>query len=96
MFCLNCKENIACENCGTETTNWNNARRKKSCSVGTILLQATSDVSKMSQADLNYLEKQKNIQACEQTTLTNVKLAWMKILSFERYENIGGVSMELD
>ena len=78
MFCLNGNRNLACENCGTETTKWNNARHKKSCSVGTILLQASSDISKMSQADLNNLENQKNIQACEQTTLTCVKLVWRR------------------
>ena len=33
---------------------------------------------KMSQADLNNLENQKNIQACEQTTLTCVKLVWRR------------------
>ena len=53
------------------------------------------NIWKMSQADLVYLEKWTNNQACEQTTLTSVKLAWMKILSFGRYENTGGISMEL-
>ena len=78
MFCLNRNENIACENCGTETTKWNIARHKKRCSVGTILLQATSDFSKTSQTDLNYLEKQKKQPSVRANNTYNVKFVWRK------------------
>ena len=48
------KENITCENCGTQTTRNSIVRYKKRCSVGTLCCTQCHKFSTKSQNDLNY------------------------------------------
>ena len=47
-------EKIKCESCGTQTTKFNLARHKKSCSAGTLYCTQCPNFSTKSQNDLNY------------------------------------------
>ena len=47
------KENITCENCGTQTTRNNIVRHKMRCSVGTLYCTQYPNISTKSQNDLN-------------------------------------------
>ena len=54
MFSLNRIEKGTCENCGTQTTKPNLARRKMCCSAGTLYCTQCPKFSTKSQNDLNY------------------------------------------
>ena len=45
---------VTCENCGTQTSKFNLARHKRSCSAGTLYCTHCPNFSKKSQSDLNY------------------------------------------
>ena len=48
------KENVTCENCGTQNTRNNFVRHKKRCSVGTLYCTRCPNFSTKSQNDLKY------------------------------------------
>ena len=54
MPSLNRYEKVTCENCGTQTTKFNLARHKKSCSGGTLYCTQCPSFSTKSQNHLNY------------------------------------------
>ena len=54
MPLLNRNEEVACDNCGTQTTKLNPARHKKRCSVGTLYCIQCPTFSTISQNDVNY------------------------------------------
>ena len=54
MSSLNRNEKATCENCGTQTTKFNLARHKKSCSAGTLFCTQCPKFSTKAQIDLNY------------------------------------------
>ena len=51
---LNRYEKVTCDNSGTQTTKFNLARHKKSCSAGTLYCTQCPNFSTKSQNDLNY------------------------------------------
>ena len=54
MPSLNRYEKVICQNCGTQTTKLNFARREKSCSAGTLYCVQCPNFSTKSQNSLNY------------------------------------------
>ena len=54
MPSLNRYEKVTCENCGTQTTKLNLARRKKRCYAGTLHCSQGPNFSTKLQNDLNY------------------------------------------
>ena len=54
MPSLNRNDKVQCERCGTETSRINLARHKKRCSVGTLYCAKCPNISRRSQADLNF------------------------------------------
>ena len=87
------KENITCDNCGTQITRNNIVRDKKSCSVGTLYCTQCPNFSTKSQNDLNCHIAKKH-RAPKLDVSFQCKLFYQEVSGFYVYVNIEKLNTE--